>query len=217
MSNSTIKTVLFTGFEPFNGEVINPAWEAVKRLEGKTLTGGRIVTCSVPVVREKSIQTVIKAIELHQPDIVVTIGQAAGRDSITPERVAINVDDYRIPDNEGNQPIDEPVVEGAESAYFSTLPIKAICQSLKEQGIPANVSNSAGTFVCNHLFYGIQHYLRSTSIRHGFVHVPLLPEQAKTNELPSMSLDTMVKALMLLAQTCLDHDSDIIVSDGTIC
>ncbi|BDU39735.1 pyroglutamyl-peptidase I [Vibrio nigripulchritudo] len=212
-----MKTVLITGFEPFGGADVNPALEAVTLLEGKLLEGGRIVTCSVPVVRGKSVNTVIEAIEQHKPDIVITVGQAAGRCTITPERVAINLDDYRIPDNEGNQPIDEPVVENADAAYFSTLPIKAICRALNNQDVPASVSNTAGTYVCNHLFYGIQHYLRDSVIRHGFVHIPLLPEQAEELNMPGMALDTIVKGLELFAQTCIDFEEDIVETEGAIC
>lgn len=212
-----MKTVLITGFEPFGGASINPALEAVKQLEGRELSEGRIVTCTVPVVRYESVDMVKQAIQAHNPDIVITVGQAAGRDAITPERVAINVDDFRIPDNEGLQPIDEPVVAEGPDAYFSTLPIKAICQVLNENGVPAKVSNTAGTYVCNHLFYGVQHFLSESNIRHGFVHIPLLPEQAEELKMPGMPLDTIVEGLALMAQACIDHTQDIKVSEGTIC
>ncbi|EHD6027307.1 pyroglutamyl-peptidase I [Vibrio parahaemolyticus] len=212
-----MKKVLITGFEPFGGDAINPALEAVRRLEETSLDGGIIVTCQVPVTRFESIRAVIDAIEAHQPDCVITVGQAAGRAAITPERVAINVDDFRIPDNGGNQPIDEPIIEQGPDAYFSSLPIKRIAQTLHESGIPCQVSNSAGTFVCNHLFYGVQHYLRDKSIRHGFVHIPLLPEQATDGNHPSMSLDMIVAGLKLVAQVVIDHESDVVVSGGQIC
>lgn len=169
------------------------------------------------MTRFESISAVIDAIEAHQPDCVITVGQAAGRSAITPERVAINVDDFRIPDNGGNQPIDEPIIEHGPDAYFSSLPIKRIAQTLHESGIPCQVSNSAGTFVCNHLFYGVQHYLRDKSIRHGFVHIPLLPEQATDGSHPSMSLDMIVAGLKLVAQVVIDHESDVVVSGGQIC
>ncbi|MDW2105106.1 pyroglutamyl-peptidase I, partial [Vibrio sp. 1580] len=188
-----------------------------KRLEETSLDGGIIVTCQVPVTRFESIRAVIDAIEAYQPDCVITVGQAAGRSAITPERVAINVDDFRIPDNGGNQPIDEPIIEHGPDAYFSSLPIKRIAQTLQESGIPCQVSNSAGTFVCNHLFYGVQHYLRGKSIRHGFVHIPLLPEQATDGNHPSMSLDMIVAGLKLVAQVVIEHESDVVVSGGQIC
>ncbi|HCE2000296.1 TPA: pyroglutamyl-peptidase I [Vibrio parahaemolyticus] len=212
-----MKKVLITGFEPFGGDAINPALEAVKRLEETSLDGGIIVTCQVPVTRFESTSAVIDAIEAYQPDCVITVGQAAGRAAITPERVAINVDDFRIPDNGCNQPIDEPIIEHGPDAYFSSLPIKRIAQTLQESGIPCQVSNSAGTFVCNHLFYGVQHYLRDKSIRHGFVHIPLLPEQATDGNHPSMSLDMIVAGLKLVAQVVIDHESDVVVSGGQIC
>ncbi|TOG91731.1 pyroglutamyl-peptidase I [Vibrio parahaemolyticus] len=212
-----MKKVLITGFEPFGGDAINPALEAVKRLEETSLDGGIIVTCQVPVTRFESISAVSDAIEAYQPDCVITVGQAAGRAAITPERVAINVDDFRIPDNGGNQPIDEPIIEQGPDAYFSSLPIKRIAQTLQESGIPCQVSNSAGTFVCNHLFYGVQHYLRDKSIRHGFVHIPLLPEQATDGNHPSMSLDMIVAGLKLVAQVVIDHESDVVMSGGQIC
>lgn len=212
-----MKKVLITGFEPFGGESVNPALEAVKRLEGKKLNGGEVVICQVPVTRYESIDTVVKAIEQYQPDIVITVGQAAGRAAITPERVAINVDDFRIPDNGGHQPIDEPVVQDGPDAYFTTLPIKAMTNALQKASIPCQVSNTAGTFVCNHLFYGIQHYLRDKSVRHGFVHIPLLPEQDASGNQPTMSLDVIVEGLALLAQAAIDNESDIAVTAGQIC
>ncbi|EOD9426850.1 pyroglutamyl-peptidase I [Vibrio harveyi] len=212
-----MKKVLITGFEPFGGESINPALEAVKRLNGRKLDGGEVVMCQVPVTRYESIEAVIESIELHQPDIVITVGQAAGRTAITPERVAINVDDFRIPDNGGHQPIDEPVIPGGPDAYFTTLPIKAITRALQQESIPCQVSNTAGTFVCNHLFYGVQHYLRDKSVRHGFVHIPLLPEQDSSGNQPTMSLDVIVEGLARLAQVAIDNESDIAVTAGQIC
>ncbi|AEX24765.1 pyroglutamyl-peptidase I [Vibrio sp. EJY3] len=212
-----MKKVLITGFEPFGGDAINPALEAIKRLEGEAIDDGFIVTCHVPVTRYDSINTVIEAIEQHQPDCVITVGQAAGRAAITPERVAINVDDFRIPDNQGHQPIDEPIIADGPDAYFTTLPLKRVVQTLQQQGIPCQVSNSAGTFVCNHLFYGLQHYLRDKPLRHGFVHIPLLPEQNTLGNQPTMSLDTIVEALRLMAQVVVHHDTDITVTGGKIC
>ncbi|HGS5162982.1 TPA: pyroglutamyl-peptidase I [Vibrio harveyi] len=212
-----MKKVLITGFEPFGGESINPALEAVKRLNGRKLDGGEVVMCQVPVTRHESIEAVIESIELHQPDIVITVGQAAGRTAITPERVAINVDDFRIPDNSGHQPIDEPVIPGGPDAYFTTLPIKAITRALQQENIPCQVSNTAGTFVCNHLFYGVQHYLRDKSVRHGFVHIPLLPEQDSSGNQPTMLLDVIVEGLARLAQVAIDNESDIAVTAGQIC
>lgn len=214
-----MKTILITGFEPFGGETINPALEAVRQLSRLSIQRLRIVTCEVPVVRYDSIETVIRAIESQPVDAVMTVGQAAGRMGITPERVAINVDDYRIKDNAGNQVIDDPVIKGGPAAYLSSLPIKAMVQAMRAGGVPAEVSNTAGTFICNHLFYGVSHYLaeNKSSVRHGFVHIPLLPEQAADGAKPSMSLDLIVKGLSLAAMAIADNDTDIIETAGAIC
>lgn len=212
-----MKKVLITGFEPFGGASINPALEAVKKLDGVQLEGGVIVTCEVPVTRYEALDAIMTAIEVHQPSYVITVGQAAGRTGISPERVAINVDDFRIPDNGGNQPIDEPIYEDGPAAYFTTLPIKAITRKLQENGVPCQVSNTAGTFVCNHVFYGIQHYLRDTDVGHGFIHIPLLPEQAAATDQPSMSLEVIVEGLRLAAQATLENKDDIAVGAGQIC
>ena len=214
-----MKKVLITGFEPFGGDRINPALEAIKQLDGISLTGGCIVTCQVPVVRFEAIAAVQNAIEQHQPDVVLAIGQAAGRAGITPERVAINVDDFRIADNSGLQVIDEAINPEGPAAYFSTLPIKAMVAALRDAQIPAQVSNSAGTFVCNHLFYGLMDYIaiKQCDIRCGFIHIPLLPEQAQDGELASMPLNLIVQGLTIAAQTALDCANDIKVNGGAIC
>ena len=146
--------LLLTAFDPFGGEKINPALEAVKRVQDK-IGDLEIVKLEVPTVFYKSIDTVTNAIEKEHPDVVLCIGQAGGRFDITPERVAININDARIPDNEGNQPLSGPIFEDGENAYFSSLPIKAMVAEIRKADIPASVSNSAGTFVCNHLMYGV--------------------------------------------------------------
>lgn len=212
-----MKKVLMAGFEPFGQDKINPALEAVKLLNGKQLNGGVIVSCEVPVVRYKAIDVVMEAVEKHKPDIVITIGQAAGRAEITPERIAMNIDDYRIPDNEGNQVVDEAIVDKGPAAYFSTLPIKAMVEALQLKDIPAQVSNTAGSFVCNHIFYGVQHCLVDSNIIHGFVHIPLLPEQAKDTNHPSMPLTMIVEGLAVLAQAAIDNKQDKLIGGGTIC
>lgn len=148
---------------------------------------------------------------------MLTVGLAAGRSAITPERVAINIDDFRIADNKGNQPIDVPIVSDGPDAYFSTLPIKAITQRVQERGIPCQVSNSAGTFVCNHLFYGVQHYLRNSHIKHGFIHIPLLPEQDVSGTQPTMSLENIVEGLKIAAQVAIACDGDMKIGAGKIC
>ena len=212
-----MKKILITGFEPFGNDKINPALEAVRLIAGRKLNGGEISICQVPIVRYKSIDVVKQAIEDQQPYAVITVGQASGRTAITPERIAINVDDFRIPDNDGIQVIDEPVVEGGPDAYFTTLPVKAMVSAMQSEGIPAMVSNTAGTFVCNHLFYGIQHYLKDTNIRHGFVHIPLLPEQSVDGSQPTMKLEQIAEGLAIAAQAIIDNDEDIQQGAGTIC
>ncbi|HFQ5077076.1 TPA: pyroglutamyl-peptidase I [Vibrio vulnificus] len=212
-----MRKILVTGFEPFGGESLNPSLELVKVLTQKERTNIEIIGCQVPVVRHQSISTVIEAIEQHEPELVFMIGQAAGRAAITPERVAINLDDYRIEDNAGHQPVDEPIIATGPAAYFSTLPVKAITHALQQAGIPCQLSHSAGTFVCNHLFYGIQHYLQARPIRSGFIHIPLLPEQASASNQPSMSLETLARGLGMMIMTCLETEQDTKLTGGTIC
>ena len=188
--------LLLTAFTPFDGEKINPALEAVKLVKDK-IGNLLIVKLEVPTVFGKSIDTVREAIEREKPDFVLSIGQAGGRAEITPERVAINIDDARIPDNEGNQPIDEPIFPNGENAYFSTLPVKAMVEAIREEGIPSSLSNSAGTFVCNHLMYGVLYYLdKRPVIKAGFIHVPYIPEQVKNKkEMPALELSEIVRGL----------------------
>ena len=191
-----MKKLLLTAFTPFDGERINPALEAVKLVKDK-IGNLLIVKLEVPTVFGKSIDTVREAIERERPDFVLSIGQAGGRAEITPERVAINLDDARIPDNEGNQPIDEPIFPDGENAYFSTLPVKAMVEAIRKEGLPSSLSNSAGTYVCNHLMYGVLYYLdKSPGITAGFIHVPYIPEQTKNKkEMPALELSEIVRGL----------------------
>lgn len=191
-----MKKLLLTAFTPFDGERINPALEAVKLVKDK-IGNLLIVKLEVPTVFGKSIDTVREAIEREKPDFVLSIGQAGGRAEITPERVAINLNDARIPDNEGNQPIDEPVFPDGENAYFSTLPVKAMVEAIRKEGLPSSLSNSAGTYVCNHLMYGVLYYLdKRPSMKAGFIHVPYIPEQTKNKkEMPALELSEIVRGL----------------------
>lgn len=186
--------IMLTAFDAFGGQTINPAQQAVRRVQAPK--GVELVRVEVPTVFGKSIQVVAEAMEREQPDAVLCVGQAGGRAAVTPERVSINLMDARIPDNEGNQPEDQPVVPDGENALFSTLPVKAMTAAIQKQEIPAQLSNTAGTFVCNQLLYGVLHLCqqRFPKTQAGFIHVPFLPEQAKNGE-PSLSLDQMVKAL----------------------
>ena len=211
--------VLITGFDPFGGESINPALEAVKKLPD-TIAGAEVIKLEIPTVFRKSLEKIEENIKKHNPDIVISIGQAGGRFGITPERVAINIDDARIPDNETNQPIDLPIIEDGETAYFTTLPIKSMIEEMKNGGIPCSVSNTAGTFVCNHVMYGIL-YMASKkypNIRGGFIHVPYIPSQVldKPN-MPSMSIDDITKGLELCIKAAVTNNDDIKVTGGTIC
>ena len=210
--------LLLTAFDPFGGDAINPALEAVKLVADKI---GRfnIVKLEVPTVFRKSIDTVAKAIEEEKPDVVLCIGQAGGRFEITPERVAINVDDARIKDNEGNQPIDTKIFEDGENAYFTTLPIKAMVEAIREANLPAAVSNTAGTFVCNHLMYGVLYTLakKYPHIKGGFTHVPFIPAQVarRTPVAPYMALEDIKRGLeAAIAAIDKNFDADINVNGG---
>ena len=212
--------VLVTGFDPFGGEAVNPALEAIKKLDGKMVAGARVVTRELPTVRWKAIDGLKTAIREVQPALIIAIGQAGGRMDITPERVAINVDDFRIADNEGNQVVDERIATDGPAAYWSTLPIKKIVADLRAEGIPASVSNSAGTFICNHLCYGLMHELAAEGNvrRGGFIHIPYLPEQAaKLTGQPSMALETIVRGLTAAIAASLTTAEDERHSGGTIC
>lgn len=214
-----MKKILVTGFDPFGGEAINPAWESVKELGKIESAHYQVELRQIPTVFDKSMEQLYAALEETKPDLVFCIGQAGGRTDISIERVAINVNDARIPDNEGNQPIDTPIQEEGPVAYWSTLPIKAIVHEMKQNGVPASVSQTAGTYVCNHLFYGLMHYLakQQSATRGGFIHIPYLPEQAaKHVGQPSMSLETIVKGLRIAIEAAITHDHDIVVGGGQI-
>lgn len=213
-----MKTVLLSGFEPFDGETVNPSWEAVRSLAGEKVDGMEIRVCCLPTVFGKSQDRLREAIRHEQPEVVIAVGQAGGRTAITPERVAINLEDARIPDNEGNQPVDRPVVEGAPVAYWSTLPIKRMVRAMREEGIPAAVSHTAGTYVCNHLFFGLMHEIHQSqhSIRGGFIHIPFAPEQVVNGNRPSLPLELVRQGLLLAVGAC-RHERDIEAGMGTVC
>lgn len=210
--------VLVTGFDPFGGESMNPAFEAVK-LMPDSIENHEIIKVEVPTVFGKSIEVLDHAISKHKPDIVVCVGQAGGRFGITPERVAINQDDARIKDNEGNQPIDTEIFKDGKPAYFSTLPIKKIVEEIKKAEIPASVSNTAGTFVCNHLMYGLMYLIdtKYPNIRGGFVHVPFATQQVVDKPTsPSLSLNEIAKGLSVLVETSIHNVEDIKAVGGAI-
>lgn len=189
--------VLLTAFDPFGGESVNPAQQAVEAV-ADTVAGAEIVKCIVPTVFGKSIDTVYAAMKKEQPDVTFCIGQAGGRVGLTPERVAINLDDARIEDNEGNQPLDKTIREDGKTAYFTSLPVKAMVAKIKEAGIPASVSYTAGTFVCNHLMYGVLYNIEKEfpGMKGGFMHVPFLHEQVLNRaNTPSLSKEDIVKGI----------------------
>lgn len=204
-----MKTVLLTGFEPFGGETVNPSQEVARHWHGRVIGGHRVVGALLPCVFGAAITELKRQIRETKPVLVICVGQAGGRAEITPERVTINVDDARIPDNAGRQPVDRAIVRGGPAAYWSTLPIKAIVAALRQHGIPASVSQTAGTFVCNHVFYGLMHALRPRrAARGGFIHVPFLPEQATKGQ-PSLPLETMVEAVGVAIATALVTRRDV--------
>lgn len=209
--------LLVTGFDPFGGETINPAWEAVKLLP-ETVKGAEVIKLEIPTVFNKSADVVAAAVREHQPDVVLNIGQAGGRFGITPERVAINMDDARIPDNEGQQPIDEVIQAKGENAYFTQLPIKAMVDGIKATGLPASVSNTAGTFVCNHIMYQVQYLIATEfpNMKGGFIHVPFIHQQVVDKPtMPSMSIPDIAKGLeAALEQIVAFKDSEDIKAVG---
>lgn len=208
--------VLITGFDPFGGEPINPAYEAVKKMSDQ-IGDCQVVKCEVPTVFGKSVEVLTAAIAKEQPNAVICVGQAGGRFTICPEVVAINLDEARIPDNEGNRPHDAAIESDGKNAYFSTLPNKAIVQALHRAGLPAQLSYSAGTYVCNHIFYGLMHLLEKKypQIRGGFIHVPFITEQVVDKKnMPSMSLADLTKALEIAVQITATTKKDAEVAMG---
>ena len=211
MSTKALPTVLLTGFEPFGDEAINPSWEAVRALQGARIGGHRVEARCLPVVFGAANVALRKAIAATKPALVVCVGQAGGRTQLSLERIAINVDDARRPDNAGRNPIDAPIVADGPAAYFTSLPIKRLRQALQRAGIPAEVSQTAGTYVCNHVFYGLMHALRTRrGPRGGFVHIPYSPEQAARHPgAASLPTATVVEALRLIVRTTLKHPEDL--------
>jgi pyroglutamyl-peptidase len=191
-----MKSVLLTGFEPFAGASLNPSEQIVKVLAQKSFIDIELHTAVLPVVFTESSELLRHLIKLHKPDVVICLGQAEGRREISFERVAINLDDARLADNAGRTVTDQPVVEAGPPAHFTTLPVKDMVTAVRAEGIAAGLSTTAGTFVCNHIFYAMQHELADTSVVSGFIHVPLMPGQASEFEgLPTMPLDQQVRAI----------------------
>ena len=214
--SSTLPRVLLTGFDAFGGESINPSWLAVQALHGKLVANHLIVAAQLPTVFDASLLELARLLHLHKPALVVCVGQAGGRSALSLERVAINVNDARIADNAQAQPVDTPVVASAPAAYFSTLPIKAMLQALQHEGLAAEVSQTAGTFVCNHVFYGLMHQLATQAafqhIRGGFIHVPYLAGQGQ----PCMTLEDLTKGLHIATHAALTTQRDAAHGAGAV-
>jgi pyroglutamyl-peptidase len=211
-------TVLITGFEPFGGDAVNPSMDVLPALQGwQPMPQARVVTQVLPCVFGDALSVLRQAIERERPDVVIALGLAGNRDAVSVERVAINVDDARIADNAGRQPIDQPIVPGGPAAYFSSLPIKAIVAALQAAGMAAEVSQTAGTFVCNHVFYGLAHAVAQGAgpLRGGFIHLPPLPEQAPPGRV-GMPLQAMVEAVRIAVRATLLTGEDLRTTGGTI-
>ena len=190
-AESPSKTLLITGFEPFGGEEINPSWEAVSHLPDK-IKGYRLLKWQLPVVFGEAADTVLAVADILSPDAILCIGLAGGRNAITPELVAINLRHARIPDNKGNQPQDEPIIEGGETAYFSTLPARKMAEAISAAGIPSQLSYTAGAYVCNDLLYTLLAHFQNTQTKVGFIHIPYAKEQEKE---PSLEMAELVRGL----------------------
>ena len=191
------KRLLITGFDAFGGSEENPSWLAVSQLPD-SVGGFTLKKCMIPTVFGRAAQEVLAAAEDFQPDVILCVGVAAGRDAVTPERIAVNIRDARIPDNAGNQPVGEFVVADAPAAYFSTVPVAAMAQAIRDAGVPGTVSNSAGAFVCNDTLYLLLHHFAGTATRVGFIHVPAAPHQHAI----SLPLEKTVRALLSAISAC---------------
>jgi pyroglutamyl-peptidase len=209
---------LVTGFHAFGGESVNPSWEVCERLP-EAIAGLRVECLHVPCEFRRAIEVVAAAIEHHRPELVVCLGQAGGRAHLSVERVAINVDDARMADNGGAAPVDEAIAADGPAAYFATLPIKAMAAAMRGAGVPAMVSNTAGTYVCNHLMYGVLHFLAASGIpaRAGFIHLPYAEEQVLDKPgIPALSVATMARGVEAAIAAAAAHRHDLKLSEGTL-
>jgi pyroglutamyl-peptidase len=204
-----LNKLLLTAFEPFGGENTNPSLEAARHIDQISFPNASVRAVELPVDRHLAIKVALEELRQSRPDFVIMLGEAGGRFRITPERIAVNVDDFRIPDNVGNQPSDELIVQGGPPAYFSTLPIRAITERLIKARIPAAISNTAGTYLCNRLFYSVMHAIVTECLttRAGFIHLPYLHEQTipKQIDQPSLSLESIVEGVRLAVEVTLEQ------------
>ena len=210
--------ILITGFDPFGGESVNPALEAVKLMKDE-IAGAKIVKLEIPTVFHKSVEKIHETMKAEKPDVVLSIGQAGGRFGVTPERVAINVDDARIKDNEGNQPVDVPVFADGAPAYFSSLPVKAMVENVRLKGIPCNISYTAGTFVCNDVMYRLLHMINTKyhHIKGGFIHVPFCLQQivGRTDNVTAWDIKTIAEGLEYAIEAVAQNNADSNIALGS--
>lgn len=203
-----MKKLLLTAFEPFAGESINPSLEAARQMQKIDFADTVVRVIELPVDRFRAVQMALELLRACNPDIVIMLGEAGGRHRLSPERVAINIDDFRITDSSGNQPKDEPIIEGGPAAYFSTLPIRAITERIINAHIPAAISNSAGSYLCNRLFFSVMHAIKveGLSAKAGFIHLPYLHDQAmnKYPDVPSLSRESIVEAVRLAIEVSVE-------------
>ncbi|HEY8682800.1 MAG TPA: pyroglutamyl-peptidase I [Rhodanobacter sp.] len=216
--SQSLPRILLTGFDPFAGETINPSWEAVRCLHGRRISGHRVVAVQLPTEFAASLRVLKAAMREVAPALLLGVGQAGGRHQLSIERVAINLQDARIPDNAGAQPVDEAVIAGGPAAYFSTLPIKAMLAALHAQGLPAEISQSAGTYVCNHIAYAMLHLTaKRRGVRAGFMHIPYLPAQAaRRHGAASMAQADVVRGLEIALRTAIATTVDCKLGGGAI-
>lgn len=209
-------TVLLTAFEPFDGQEVNASQEAVRRVEAAWDGPGTLVVRVLPVSFRRARQELRAAVAEVAPDVVVCVGEAGGRAAVGLERVAVNVIDARIPDADGSAPVDVPVIAGAPAAFFSTLPVKACWTAVRDAGVPAEVSGTAGTYVCNATFYALQHLLHGRDgVRGGFVHVPRLPEQVGAGE-PALEAEATARGLLAVLRAAVTTTADVRVAAGSL-
>ena len=215
MVAAALPVVLITGFDAFDGDTLNPSWLAAQALHGRRIAGHKLVAAQLPTVFRDSLDVLRALLRAHRPALVLCLGQAGGRGALSVERIAINLVDARIPDNQGEQPVDAPVVPAGPAAYFATLPVKALHRAAQRAGLPCEVSQTAGTFVCNAVFYGLMHQLATGAAplaRGGFVHVPWLPEQGT----PGMQLRDMVRGIHAMLWAAVLHPQDIAIGAGAL-
>jgi pyroglutamyl-peptidase len=202
-----VTRVLLTGFEPFSGAPVNPSWDAVEFAARDWRGEAEVVVARLPVEFGRAASELLALVETHAPDIVIAAGVADGRTGVTPERIAINLDDAAIPDNAGSQPVDEPVVRGSDAALWSTLPVKEIVAAIRAANLPASASLTAGSFVCNHVFYALQHALYGRATMSGFLHVPASPEMGLGPDVPTMTVADAAAALTIALEVSLAYRS----------